>query len=97
MFVVTVEFQIQPPHVAAFRKAVLAQAKNSLQKERDCKAFEVLVDPASDHIVFLYEIYTDRAAFDAHCKTEHFRDFSAAVAPWIDAKHVAYWEPLEIE
>ena len=34
MFVVTVEFRIQPPHVAAFRKAVLAQAKNSLQKEK---------------------------------------------------------------
>ena len=47
MFVVTVEFQIQPPHVAAFRKAVLAQAKNSLQKESDCKTFEVLIDPTN--------------------------------------------------
>jgi (4S)-4-hydroxy-5-phosphonooxypentane-2,3-dione isomerase len=97
MFVVTVEFQIQPPHIAAFRNAVLAQAKNSLQMERDCNTFEVLIDPTNPRIVFLYEIYTDRAAFDAHCLTEHFRDFSAAVASWIDAKHVAHWELLENE
>jgi autoinducer 2-degrading protein len=95
MFVVTVEFRIHQPQVAAFHKAVLAQAKNSLQKEKDCKKFEVLINPEDERVVFLYEVYTDRAAFDVHCSTEHFQDFSRAVAPWINAKHVATWEPLE--
>jgi quinol monooxygenase YgiN len=95
MFVVTVEFRAHQPHVAEFHQAVLAQAKNSLQREKDCKQFDVLFNPEDPRVVFLYEVYTNRAAFDAHCKTEHFRDFSLAVTPWIDEKHVAVWEPME--
>jgi (4S)-4-hydroxy-5-phosphonooxypentane-2,3-dione isomerase len=95
MFVVTVEFRIHQSNVAEFHEAILAQSKNSLQKEKGCKLFEVLIDPEDPCVVFLYEVYTDRAAFDVHCSTEHFQDFSRAVTPWINAKHVATWERLE--
>ena len=95
MYVVTVNFRIKPPHVALFRATVLRQAKNSLEREADCTRFDVFMSPDDEHAVFLLDEYTDRAAFDAHCKTEHFREFSSAVSSWVDEKQVAGWEPLE--
>ena len=38
--------------------------------------------------VFLYEIYDDRAAFDAHLASPHFRAFDAEVGPWVQDKQV---------
>jgi quinol monooxygenase YgiN len=29
--------------------------------------------PTNDHLFFLYELYTDEAAFGAHQQTEHFK------------------------
>ncbi len=95
MYVVTVNFRIKLPYVAPFRAAVLRQARNSLEREADCMRFDVFVSPDDEREVFLFEEYTDRAAFDAHCKTEHFRQFSSAVSSWVDEKQVTGWEPLE--
>jgi quinol monooxygenase YgiN len=36
--------------------------------------------------VFLYERYADRAAFDAHLASTHFRAFDAAVRGMVAAK-----------
>ncbi|MEM7522936.1 MAG: antibiotic biosynthesis monooxygenase [Pseudomonadota bacterium] len=38
--------------------------------------------------MFLYEVYDDAAAFDAHLASDHFKDFDAAVAPMVAAKTV---------
>jgi quinol monooxygenase YgiN len=95
MYVVTVNFRIKMPHVASFRAAVVQQAKNSLEREANCTRFDVFVSPDDERAVFLFEEYTDRAAFDAHSKTEHFREFSSAVSSWVDEKQVTGWEPLE--
>lgn len=39
--------------------------------------------------VFLYERYDDRAAFEAHLASTHFKTFDAMVAPCLEAKTVA--------
>jgi (4S)-4-hydroxy-5-phosphonooxypentane-2,3-dione isomerase len=86
MYVVTVAFEIVPDHVEDFRAAVMRQAENSVGNEPDCHRFDVSVagdDPAK---VFLYEIYTDEAAFQAHLKTAHYADFNATTTPWVKAK-----------
>ncbi len=92
MFVVTVEFQIRPENADEFRVAVMAQALNSLSREPACKRFDVCFDPHSPERVFLYELYDDRAAFDAHTQTEHFAQFSAAVEGWVIGKSLNFWQ-----
>ncbi|QDU91191.1 Autoinducer 2-degrading protein LsrG [Pirellulimonas nuda] len=91
MYVVTVVFQVKPANAADFRASVLAQAQNSLQREPACKRFDVCFDPQSPERVFLYELYDDRAAFDAHTQTEHFAQFSAAVEGWVEDKTLSFW------
>ncbi len=40
---------------------------------------------------FLYEKYDDRAAFDRHLASAHFKSFDATVAPWVVSKDVQTW------
>ena len=92
MYVVTVTFEIEPDHVEAFRAAVLTQARNSLEHEPGCHRFEVCTDPDDRGIVFLYEIYTDAAAFQAHLETDHFKAFDQRISGWVLSKEVKTWD-----
>ena len=42
--------------------------------------------------MFLYEVYDDRKAFDAHLATLHFKQFDPAVAPMVASKAVRVLE-----
>ena len=41
--------------------------------------------------MFLYELYDDRAAFDAHLATPHFKAFAAATDAMIATRRIATW------
>ena len=91
MYIVTVEFVVGARHVDAFQNAVRQQARNSLSLEADCHQFDVGVDPQDPRRTFLYEVYTDEAAFRAHRETEHFANFSATVSEWVESKTLQFW------
>lgn len=88
MFAVTVLFDIAPDRMAEFLPLMMRNAERSLREEAGCRRFDVCTDPARPHEVFLYEIYTDRAAFDAHLAAPHFLSFDRAVADMIRSKDV---------
>ena len=94
-FVVTVEFVVKPDRVAAFHAAMLENARASKRREPGCRQFDVCVDPADAARIFLYEVYDDAAAFDAHVASEHFRAFDARVRDWIVAKTVQRFDRIE--
>jgi quinol monooxygenase YgiN len=93
MLVVTVVFEPRPEHALAFRAAMIENARASREREPGCRQFDVCADPASG-AVFLYELYDDRAAFDAHLATPHFRAFDAATRDWIARKDVRLYDRL---
>jgi len=95
MFIVSVTFDIEATHAAEFVDAVLKQAQNSLQLESECHVFDVCMCDDEPTRIFLYEKYSDAAAFDTHLQSEHFAAFDALVTPWVAAKHVDTWTQLE--
>ncbi|WP_375690025.1 putative quinol monooxygenase [Pseudooceanicola sp. LIPI14-2-Ac024] len=88
MYAVVVTFTIHPGRMAAFLPAVRANARTALEEEPGCHRFDVLTDADRPDEVLLYELYGDRAAFDAHLATAAFRSFDAGVAPMVAAKDV---------
>lgn len=88
MYAVTVTFTLVPGGAEAFMPLMLANARTTLTDEPGCLRFDVCTDPAMPDEVFLYEIYYDRAAFDRHLDTAHFRRFDAEVATLVAAKDV---------
>jgi quinol monooxygenase YgiN len=93
VYVVTVLFEAKPEHAEAFRTAMLANAKVSRESEPGCRQFDVCVE-ADAGSTFLYEVYDDRAAFEAHLATPHFKTFDGAVRDWLARKEVRIYERL---
>ncbi len=83
MYVVAVTFEAKPEHADALRAALCRQAENSVTREAGCHRFDVSVDRAAPNTFFLYEIYTDEAAFQDHLASAHYADFSATIKDWL--------------
>ena len=94
MYVVLVEFTALPQHATAFIERVRQQAEDSLRLESDCHVFDVCLDPEKHNFVLLYEVYTDKAAFDTHLQSAHFDDFNQAVQDWVSDKRVSTYNRL---
>ena len=88
MYVVTVEFEIRDTDVSAFMPLMRENARLSRTTEPGCRQFDVCTDPKRPAFVFLYELYDDRVAFEAHMATPHFKSFDAATAALIASKQV---------
>jgi len=90
-WIVTVEFAIRPGCAGLFLERMTTQAEESL-KEAGCSQFDICIDPADEHHIFLYEIYADQPAFAAHLTSAHFKRFDLATRDWVQSKSVAQWE-----
>lgn len=86
-YVVAVTFAVKDGHRAAFRDAVVENARVSRAREPGCRVFDVCAD-ADGAEVFLYEVYDGEGAFRDHLASEHFLEFDRAVAPWVASKRV---------
>ena len=89
MYVVLVEFTIAANYFEDFLARVERQARDSLEKEQDCRVFDVCTSDQRADFVLLYEVYTDAAAFRRHLDSAHFHDFDRAVAGWVLDKQVS--------
>jgi len=88
MYVITVTFHVKPAHREEFLREMRMNAASSLRLEPGCRHFDVCVSPRDPCTVFLYELYDDRAAFDAHLASDHFQAFNRVTAGWIESKEV---------
>lgn len=79
-FAIIVDFRLKPGMRTAFRRLIDANAHLSATNEPDCRRFDVLEPDEDPDSVLLYEIYADRAAFQTHLDSVHYRDFAAASA-----------------
>ena len=93
-YAVCVTFILHPDERDAFLDRVRANARASLEREPGCQVFDVLSDPGLRDRVFLYEIYDDRAAFDAHRATDHFRAFDDETPAMVADKIVTTWSEV---
>ncbi|MCR9175718.1 MAG: antibiotic biosynthesis monooxygenase [Alphaproteobacteria bacterium] len=91
MYVVTVEFVIKQDQVEAFAPLMAANAAASVRDEAGCSQFDVCWDPEGKPVCFLYEIYDDATAFQAHLASAHFKSFDAQVTDMVAEKSVRIW------
>lgn len=88
MYAVIVTIEVRPGALKTFMPLMCANAATSLKQEAGCRQFDIATDPDRPDEVFLFELYEDRAAFDLHLSSNHFRDFDAATANLTERKTV---------
>ncbi len=79
MLIVHVTVHVDPPRLAEFVEASLANARASLL-EPGVLRFDVIQDLADEAHVLLVEVYRDDAAAAAHKQTEHYATWRDTVA-----------------
>jgi quinol monooxygenase YgiN len=92
MFAVVVHLSLHEGCASAFLPLLHTNAQASLDTEHGCHRFDVLTDSARPGDVFLYELYTDAAAFDAHLASAHFKTFDHACDRLIAAKSIKTYD-----
>jgi (4S)-4-hydroxy-5-phosphonooxypentane-2,3-dione isomerase len=91
-FAITVDFELKAGALTAFRALIDRNAADSCRLETGCRRFDVLVPDRQADRVLLYEIYDDRAAFDAHLATSHFKAFNRDSGALVINKKVEEFE-----
>ena len=72
MFSLVVQMEIRPDRREEFLAGMTANAEASVRDEPGCLRFDVSAVANDPNRFFLYEIYTDTAAFEAHKASPHF-------------------------
>lgn len=88
MYAVVVSFVVSRDALGEFMPLMIENASASLRDEEGCHQFDVCTDVSRPGEVFLYELYEDAAAFDAHRSMSHFKTFDTATASMIVSKSV---------
>ena len=77
MYVLVVTIDVKPDQKDSLL-ATLDDARGSVRNEPGCVRFDVIQDEHTENRMYLYEVYADRAAFDAHEASPHTRRYLAA-------------------
>ena len=72
MYVIIAPIQIKDGVKEQFLEAMLPNAQGSANTEPGCLRFDVIQDAGDPNRIWLYEVYTDEAAFQAHQQSPHY-------------------------
>jgi quinol monooxygenase YgiN len=82
MLALVVAIQIKPGFKEQFIEEMKANASGAVNTEPGCVRFDILQDDNDTNRLWLYEVYKDEAAFQAHQQTPHFRRIREVAADW---------------
>ena len=83
MVVLYVTIQVKPEHVAEFIETARYDSEHSQNDEPGCLRFDVIQDLDNPNRFYLYEVYKDEAALQAHRQTPHFKLYSGKTQAWL--------------
>jgi quinol monooxygenase YgiN len=82
MIALIVTINIKPGFKERFMKEMFGDARGSNEDEPGCFRFDVIQDAKDPNKIYLYEVYKDQAALDAHRQAPHFLKWREAVKDW---------------
>jgi (4S)-4-hydroxy-5-phosphonooxypentane-2,3-dione isomerase len=75
--IVAVDLDIAPGQIANYMAAIKENGVMAV-KEPGCREFNISISDKDPNHVFLFEVYDNAAALEAHRATDHFKKYAAA-------------------
>jgi autoinducer 2-degrading protein len=72
-----VDLEIAPDQLDKFRAALKENGAATI-REPGCRRYDILQSAPNPNQIFIYEVYANQAAVQAHRETEHFKKYVAA-------------------
>ena len=83
MYVIIAPLIIKEEFTDRFIEEITADAMGSMKNEPGCLRFDVIRDGDDPNRIWLYEVYVDEAAFQAHMETPHFIRWRDTTQDWV--------------
>jgi quinol monooxygenase YgiN len=93
VYINAVELVIIPSEMPKFLEAIKENAANAV-KEPGCREFNVSMLANRPNHVFLYEVYDNEAALNAHRQTDHFKKYQTTTANMVADRNVRAMTPI---
>ena len=90
------EIVLKPECRDAFLAAVREEMRESLRVEPGVIALYMVADAEDPNKLTFFDMYTDDAAYDAHCATPHFKKYRETTKEMAVSKKVIRVTPLEL-
>ena len=71
-----VDLEIAPEHLEKFLAALKENGAATI-KEPGCRRYDILQSASNPNQIFIYEVYENAAAVQAHRAAEHFKKYQA--------------------
>ena len=84
MYIIIAPIQIKAEFKEQFVSGITENARGAVNDEPGCLRFDVVQDANDDNRIWVYEVYRDEAAFQAHTQAPHFLKFRDASVDWRD-------------
>ena len=89
MYALLVQIDVKPEHRDAFVTAMAGHARRARENEPGTVRFDVITDESDPSRVYFYEVYVDKAAFEAHGQGESIAQFRAETKGWANSTVVS--------
>lgn len=82
-----VDLDIAPDQMAKYLEAIKENGAASV-KEPGCREFNITVLANNPNHVFLFEVYDNEAAMNAHRNTDHYKKYQATAANMVTGRNI---------
>ena len=92
-YVNAVDLDIVPTEMEKYLAAIKENGAATV-KEPGCRQFDILVLASNPNHVFLYEVYDNEAAYQAHRTTDHFKKYAATTGGMVAQRNARPMTPI---
>ena len=84
MLGIFVTMQIKPGFTDQFREASIDDSEGSVRDEPGCFRFDTLQSDSDPNRFYMYMVYADQAAVEAHRNAPHYKKWRSTVDDWFE-------------
>ena len=92
-YVNAVDLDIVPTELEKYLAAIKENGAATV-KEPGCRQFDILMLASNPNHVFLYEVYDNEAAYQAHRATDHFKKYAATTGNMVAQRNARPMTPI---
>jgi (4S)-4-hydroxy-5-phosphonooxypentane-2,3-dione isomerase len=87
-FINAVDIDVVPGQVDAYLAALKENGAAAVKEEPGCHEFNITVSQKDPNHVFIFEVYENAAAVEAHRQTAHFKKYAATTKDMVAKREV---------
>jgi autoinducer 2-degrading protein len=88
LYVNAVDIDVVPGKIEDYLAAIKEVGAASIKSEPGCSEFDITVSQKDPNHLFIFEVYENAAAFDAHLKSDHYKKYAAAAKEVVAKREV---------